>query len=211
MGTIRKRTSKLGEITYCVEIRIKGHEVYKTFSDEEDAKMYLWYKEKLIYNIINYEIPIKERVTLTDIYELKIREIDPNNKRSIDDFKYSLQRTLPFLPEKKLFSEYTYEDWLNCCKELFNTKVNRGSKEKNRDMSLSTLRKIFAHHSSCISCAQRKGIDIENFPLKVLNSHITPLLNKEKYGEVDEENIKKALNDLSESFFPKPQPILVKG
>lgn len=179
MASIRKRPNGNG-FSYYVSIRKKNAEIHKSFQSEEDAKLYAFYKETLIDNMKNFDIPLNSRVTLRQIYELKIDNIERDywKKVSISDFEDSYKNIFPFIKENKFVCEFSYEEWLNAAKCLLNTDVFRGAKKEHtkRKMSLNTLRRHFASASSCFSFAQSQGLDLDNHPLKVIQTFITPLI-----------------------------------
>jgi len=179
MASIEKRAKKNGEINYQVNIRRKGFEIYKTFRTEEDANLYAFYKERLIDNMDNFEIDIKNRVTLKDILEIKLNSVE--DIRARQDIENSYMRVHPYI-EDKFLSEISYDDWLHIAKSLLGESVYRGAKnEKNkRLMSVSTLRRYFAVMSSIFSNAANHGIRVHNHPLDVLKAYIYPEVNKAK-------------------------------
>jgi len=181
MASIDKRKNKDGSFTYRVAIRKNKIEVYKSFSIEEDAKLYAFYKERLIDNMNNFEIPLKHRITLNNIFEIKLSSISNNDKKSVNDFENAKTKILKFLPDK-FYHEITYDEWLLAAKNIMNMDVFRGSNTaKNlRKPSPSTLRRYFACASSAVSHAQSQGIELENNPLKILQTFITPIMKKEK-------------------------------
>lgn len=177
MATIVKRKNSNG-VVYRVSIRKKGMETYKTFKEESDAKLYLWYKERLMDNMSNFEVPLCERITMDQIIEMKTSSLGSDCTRSISEFNNCLVYIKSFIPNKIFYKEYNYEDWLTLAKELLKTDVYRGAKTESakRKMSCRTLRRIFASASSAVNFAIHKGINIENYPLKVMQLHINPLL-----------------------------------
>lgn len=177
MANIRKRISRTGEITYSVNIRRKDIDVCKTFFDEEDAKMYIWYKERLIDNMKNFEVPLSDRITLQQVFEMKISTIPECNRKAISDMNMSKNRLCEIFGKNKFLHEISFEDWVNAAKKLCTCDVFRGAKTENskRKMSTSTLRKIFAYASSSISYALKKGLNFENHPLKVMQTYINEL------------------------------------
>jgi hypothetical protein len=180
MATITENYRK-DKINYKVQIRKKGIDVTKTFSNKDDADLYIFYKERLIENMENFNVPINEQVTLTQIVELQISNVDLFKKRQINDVKRSLNRINEILGKDRLLSTISLEEWVECVKILYSMDVYKGAKTSNgkRKMSLSTLKKIFSHISSAISYAKKQGIIIENLPLKVIQSYIRPLEEKE--------------------------------
>jgi len=173
MSRIEERILKDGRKSYRVSIRRKNIEIYKTFLEREDAELYSYYKEKLIDNMNNFDVEIKESIRISDLFELKINTLESHQVREIKDFGNSLERISLFLGNKFL-NQISFNEWLECAKSLINIEVYRGSKSPKgkRKMSMGTLRKIFAHASSCISYAKTKGIVLDNHPLKVIQCFI---------------------------------------
>lgn len=180
MARIEKRKNGSG-FSYRVVIRRKGIEIYKSFPEEEDAKMYAYYKEKLIDNMTNFDVPLKDRVTLRQILDMKLKEMQDHDKRSKADMELSFSRVMERLPKNKMFvNQLTYEDWLEIAKDIYNTNVHRGVKQEHtaRQMSPISLRRLFASLSSAMSHAQGCGIELDNHPLKVIQSYISPMIKK---------------------------------
>jgi hypothetical protein len=182
MASIEKRTTKSGEITYRVSIRKKGREIYKTFHDLEAGKLYAYYKENLITNMENFEVPIEKRISLNDILELKQKTIDESNLREISDFNFNKNKLSELFKNKIFYIDISYDEWLACAKALLDSYVYRGGKTERgkRKMSPHTLRKIFAHASSAVNHAKEMGIPLENHPLNVMQTFITPLIKNMK-------------------------------
>lgn len=180
MASITKKISSNGEISYKVCIRKKGVEIYKTFFTEEDAKLYEFYKENLIQNMDNFDVPISERITLNQIIELKLDDLRKNkiSDRYIVDFNYVLNHIKNYMDMNQFVCKISYNDWINVAKNLLESDVYRGAKTEigKRKMSISTLRRIFACISSAYSFAMSKEINIENLPLKVLQVYIYPMM-----------------------------------
>lgn len=175
MATIEKRMGKEG-MTFKALIRRKGFEICKTFKTEEDAKLYAFYKERLIDNMEHFDVPLKERITLEEILDLKLRAIKEYDKRTQNDMEMSFKRCKRYLPEKKYYHEFTEKDWLSCAKNLYSEDSWRGSKENLLKISPVTLRRILANVSSAISHCQKLGVDLENLPLKIIQTFINPMM-----------------------------------
>lgn len=178
MANIVKRIKQDGEVAYRVKIRRKNVDISKTFFMEEDAKLYAFYKERLIDNMENFEVPIKDRITLEQIFEQKIAKIPVTNKREINDVENSMHRLVEIFGDK-YYQQITYEEWVDAAKKLLGQYVFKGTKTVNtkRLMSLKTLRKIFSHASSAVSSLIYTGIEMDNLPLKVIQTYITPMIN----------------------------------
>ncbi len=175
MATIEKRKNGNG-FSFRVSIRRKGIEIYKTFKTEEDANLYAFYKERLIDNMEAFDVPLKSRVTLRQIIELKISTLDKSIGRAVEEFEIACDRVSKFLDKDKFIDGITFDEWLNIAKSMLQEDVFHGSKTENgkRKMSLGTLRRYFANISSAISYAQTQGIEINNIPLKVMQIYINP-------------------------------------
>ena len=178
MATIDTRLNKDGTTSYRVSIRKKGQELYKTFSTEEDAKLYAWHKERLIDNMANFDVPLKDRVRFKDILTMKMDSLPVTDTKTMSDFKLSGERICNLLPDL-FMHEISYDTWLKCAKDLLDMDVYRGARTElaKRKMSPNTVRRHFACASSGISYAQSKGINIDNHALKVMQTFITPLIN----------------------------------
>jgi len=178
MGSITKINNKDGSHKFKVKIS-RGDTIFcKSFFDEEDAKLYIFYKERLIDNMKNFEIPLHETLTLEQIFELKIEKTTKIQRKEIEDFNLSLSRLQTCFGKNKCYSEISIEDWTQAVKSIMHLKVYRGAKNKNgeRDISLKSVKKIFAHASSCITFCQNMGFKIDNKPMIVIKNTINPLI-----------------------------------
>jgi len=174
MAVIEKKISKDGDVSYKVKIRHKDFEIYKTFRQEGDAKLFAWYKERLIDNIQNFDIPLNQRITLQQIIELKVKAIDSKDERSKKEFLLAFERVFSLLPkEKKFYAQYSPQDWDDLLKNLSSFEVYKGciKEETKRFMSRSTIRRTLACISSAVSYAMSQGIDLENLPLKLIQKY----------------------------------------
>lgn len=177
MASIDKRPKKNGEISYEVNIRRKGFEISKTFRTEEDANLYAFYKERLIDNMDNFEVNIKNRVTLKDLTELKLKNV--TERRARQDIENAFMKVRPHIGDKFL-SEITYDNWIEIAKKLLGEYVYKGARNETnkRLMSIASLRRYFAVISSIYSNAGTYGIEVENLPLKVLQNYIYKQMGK---------------------------------
>lgn len=180
MAQIEERKKSDGKISYRVLIRRKGIEISKTFYEYEDAKVYVYYKEKLIDNMESFDVPIEKRITILQMIELKINSIDPSNKRGLCDFDIMIEKLSKVISLDTFLDSISYEGWITIAKDLFKVPVYKHGKTEacKRNMSIVTLRKYFANISSCFSHAISLGINLENHILKVLKIYINPLLKK---------------------------------
>ena len=136
----------------------QGFEVSKTFGSFEMANLWIKYKEDLLDNMDAFEVDIKDRVSLKEIFDLKLKSFE--TERSRHDTDYTFNRISEFVDVERIAKEIPYEEWLNIAKKIYEKPVYRGAvKEKNkRKMSPITLRKIMASLSAVISHAQSLGI-----------------------------------------------------
>lgn len=178
MGSITKRKNSDGTISFRVDVRRKNIDISRTFFTEEDASLFILYKERLIDNMKNFDVPLKERVTLKQLFELKLSSISETNKRMIDDLNHTLDKLEMNFPKDKFVSQLTYEDWLIAAKAIYETPVYVGFKNaKNmKQMSIVTFKKLMANASSVFSHAISKGLDLENHALAIIRKYITPLM-----------------------------------
>ncbi len=173
MAVIQENKLKDGSFSYRVQIRKSGHsEIYKTFHTKEDAEIYCFYKERLIDNIEAFEVPIEKRMTLNEIFELKLDASSKLDRKTVLDMENAYRLCDTYIDVKRYMYEITYK---------FHN-VFRGAKTDNgkRKMSPVTLRRHFACYSSAFSHAIGLGFNIENLPLKILQNYINPILKEFK-------------------------------
>lgn len=161
-------------------IRKKGVEISKTFSSRDMAELWARYKEDLIDNMDAFDVDIKDRVSVKELFELKLKTFE--TERSKHDTDYTFSRISEFLDVSRCMKEIGYDEWIDIAKRIYEKPVYRGAvKEKNKKkMSPVTLRKILASLSAVVSHAQSLGIALDNHPLKVIQSFINPMIKKEK-------------------------------
>ena len=129
MGSINKRVNSNGDVSFCVKIRKKQIDITKTFFTEEDAKLFIYYKERLIENKANFDIPLAKRITLDYCIDLKLQEKDRNSKE-INSFSCARDKFNEKLGKDKFLCELTYEDWLRVAKEIMIEPVYKGTKRE---------------------------------------------------------------------------------
>jgi len=180
MAHIKERVNKKGETTYSVKIRKKEVDIQKTFYSLEDAKLYEFWKERLIQNMENFEVDLKDRVTISQLYDMKSKTIKSCDKRYASDFEFSKKRLVDFFGETRFIQSITYEEWVGFTRHLLDTDVYKGAKTENgkRKMSPESARKVLAYTSASISHAISKGIELDNLPLKVIQVYLRPFLKK---------------------------------
>lgn len=180
MATIEKKILKDGKITYRVQVRKKGLEISKSFIDEEDAKIYAFYKERLIDNMGNFEIPIQNRLTFRQLFDLKLDTVPLSEVKAISDLCVARDKFSQVINIDKFLYDISYEEWLKCAKDIFKLPVYKGTKAEHnkRDMAPKTLRRVLATASSIFSHAISLGIPIENHILKVIQVYVNPMIKK---------------------------------
>src|SRR5277367_4070142 len=87
---IRERQGKTGVVSYSVCIRKKQGEYHKTFTYREDAELYDAYKTRLLECKENFNVDIKDRVTLEALFELKAKE--STDRKFLSDLKKALEK-----------------------------------------------------------------------------------------------------------------------
>jgi len=162
MASISERENKDGTITYRVSIRKKGSSLEKSFYTKEDAELYSYYKERLIDNMSNFEVPIKDMVRMEEIIEMKKKSILDSDRRTKNSYDVNLSRFNEFFGKDKFLCNISYDDWVKFAKHLSDLTVYRGAKTEigARKMSINTLRKVLAEFSSAFSHAISLGINI---------------------------------------------------
>lgn len=177
MAHIRSRITKKKDKTFSVEIRKRGIDITKTFSKKEDAELYCKWKENLIELMDNFDVDISQTITIEELFNMKLSSVGEGNKRTYNDINNVKTTILSCLSDKKFASDMSFDDWKNLAKSLYDKDVYRGAKSGNniRKISLETLRKFFAYCSASYSHAQTLGIELENHPLRVIQTFITPL------------------------------------
>jgi hypothetical protein len=101
---------------------------------------------------------------------LKIDSSKEKNKRSISDFLHCKKIFKDVFIDKRFYTDISYLDWENAAQFLWKQETYRGSVKNKVKRSVSTLRRLFANASSCVSHAIQNGINLENHPLKVISS-----------------------------------------
>ena len=175
MAAFEKRIRKDGTFSYQVNIRKKKYNITKTFCEEEDARLFAYYKEKLIDNMENFEVDIQDRVTFKQIIELKIKSLD--SEKSAYSFLNCYKKIMEHIKPHTFIVELSFEDWTDCAKKMYCNDVCGHIKNKieKRPISLKTVRNNFAYASSAFSYAISKGIKLENHPFMVINQYINSL------------------------------------
>lgn len=170
---IEIRKNKDGSKAYRVTIRKKGTEVTKTFSNEEDAILFENYRTRLIECMANFEVPIKDRVRLVDIVDLKIKR--SSDLRSISEFELANKRVMEVMKPHIFLNELTYDDWKDAFEKIAKKEYPKRHNSPHMQLiAAKSLRRIFASLSSAFSTAIANGISLENWPLKIVQEIINP-------------------------------------
>src|SRR5258708_28344047 len=112
MASISERENKDGSITFRVSIRKKGFSFEKSFFKKEDAELYSYYKERLIDNMSNFEVPIKDMIRMDQLIEMKKKSIADSDKRTKNGLDINLSRYQEFFGIDKFLCDISYNDWL---------------------------------------------------------------------------------------------------
>ena len=181
MVAISKIKNSDGSISFRVRIHHGEKEICKTFYNKDDALAYSKFKENLLNNMKNFDVDIKDTVTLLQILELKKNKIDELNKKEINDFSESIRKISLYIDINRLYISISLQEWIKLSSDLSTINVHRGAQSgsNKRMISPKTLKKIFAHISSSVSLSRENGIVIDNHPLTVIQTHISKLLKKQ--------------------------------
>lgn len=165
MATIQKINDR-----YRVQIRKKDIEIYSSFKNEEDAKLWAEYKEELIDNISAFDPPLKEMITLKDAIELKI-EKGKETMKDINDFKNLLEYFDKFC--YRSLNSITYDELMKYYDEKLKIPIRKGGSKNNENTGIkklpspSTVFRKFQYLSSVYQDVINYGVEIENIPLKI--------------------------------------------
>lgn len=184
MATLEKVQNKDG-ISYRVQIRKKGVNIYKTFYNEDDAKLYIFYKENLIQSMDSFDVKLGDRVTFQQLLEIKKKHLTNTDKRTWNEYDILSKKYSNFFGDDKNLHEITFDDWVSFSTYLLSLEVAKGNQNRKNPMSMRTLRRYMSTASGIISFCQKLGINIDNIPLKVIQQHITPKLRKESHEAAD--------------------------
>lgn len=172
-----------GRKNFSVSIRRKGHNITKTFSDKETAELYAKYKEALIDEMENFDVPKKDLITLDSAIECRLEELlnAKADRRTVLDVK-GLRGFFPEFMNLTL-SELTYEMLKNKIEKMMVEPIRRGGdRDKTGKLILQspvTIRRKVAMLSSIYSLMIKKGVDCENIPLRIL-SFLHEIIKKKK-------------------------------
>jgi hypothetical protein len=180
MGTIKKILNKNGSFSFRAIALHKDEQIHHTFTTEEDALLFIAYKERLLKNKEAFDVDISKTISFEDLMNLKKATFPSTDRRTLGDIETSLTRLKEMFKDKIIYSNITYEDWKNAAVELSKISVYRGAKngKNKRLISIHTLRKIFAHASSAVTHAQSLGMELINHPLAVIKTTINCLKKK---------------------------------
>lgn len=169
MASIQKRGDN-----FRVQIRKEGFiNIEKTFSNEEDAILYSKWKEDIMQNIANFEVPKEELITLDTAIDMKIEEgikagLDKRTMASLNNLKSIFSKLL-----KNSIHELGYEDYLKIAKELMVTEVRKGGSNSGggdyRLPSKETVINRFKYLGTVYGHLIKKGFSVINHPLTVVN------------------------------------------
>jgi hypothetical protein len=168
---------------FYAQIRRKEIELYATFSNLQDAELWIKYKEDLIDLISAFNPPIDEMITLFDAIELTIIDAQERKIKEIQDFRFLHKCFEPFcqLP----LNEITHEMLLDFFNESMNTPIQKGRNTDDKNtgvMKLPSIHTIFRRYGylSCVyELMIRKKWLVHNHALTVCKI-MRPFLKKNK-------------------------------
>lgn len=184
MANIKKIKDK-----YHIQIRKKGYpQVSRSFFELEDAEQYVYYKEKLMQNMKNFQIPIEDRLTLEFVLDKKIEGSEHLSNKTQMELKNTRLRLMNYFGKNRMYNDISLDEWQKFAHDCSEMYVYRGGKNENckRRMSPETLRSIFAYTSSAVNFCKDEGAKLLNHPLTIMQTYITPLIRKKQ--------IEKAMN-----------------
>jgi hypothetical protein len=156
--------------SYKVRIRRKDLNLFSHFKNKYDALLWAAYKEDLIDQIIAFDPPLKDMVTLQDAIELKIQNADYKSKKYLYDYKGLLTYFDKF--KEKNLSEISYQDLLSHFDTLLNIPIRRGGNSDDNGIKKlpepNTILKKYAYLSTVYQLMIEKGMEIENIPIKIV-------------------------------------------
>lgn len=164
MGSISEKNGR-----YSVEIRKKGINLSSTFDSRESAELWMRYKESLIDEIVSFDVPLKDVITLRSAIELRIRNIGEKSDDTLMDIKF-LKTVFEHHLDKPI-SELTFDVLMEDFTRMSTMIVRKGGNGKDnghaRQQSLSTILRKFRCLSTVFSLMIKEGMDIDNYALRI--------------------------------------------
>lgn len=170
MATIQKRTLKNGDVSYRVQVRLKGHPVqFATFSRLTDAKKWAHSTEAALRERRFFKNAESKKHTVSDLIERYLEKIERDNKKRASDIAHLLDWWKAELGyciladlTRSLISEKI--DKL-ASKTVF--RVNKGTGKKERTpITPATINRYIAAFSHVCSVAVNEWEWLENNPLQ---------------------------------------------
>ncbi len=160
---------------YMVKIRKKGFpEISQTFETEEDANLFIKYKEDFFDQISSFEPSPKELITIGMAIDLKIQEQESKNasQKTIESI-----RLLKFIFSDVIdesIHDITEKRWLDIAMKLLSRKILSG--KKDRTISFRTVFNRFNTLSTIFSYL----ISLNYIDVNPVHPIVQMLRNKEK-------------------------------
>jgi hypothetical protein len=166
MASIRKIQQR-----YHVQIRKKNISICASFNDRDTAILWSKYKEDLIDQIIQFDVPMNELMTLNDALDLKLKDMIEKrlDTRDIKIIRNDFQEFLN-IPIKNI----KYEDYLEKMKKMSKQIVKIGGTLDRQETGIKkiqspkTIIRKMALLSSTYSLLIGMGIDLENSALRAM-------------------------------------------
>lgn len=189
MGTIKKRNNN-----YSAVVRLKGHQLYKTFTSKELAEIWIKYQEDLINDMDNFKAPPESLIIIFQCIELKLKSLEEKNvdSRTIYDFK-NLPNDFKEIMDCPL-NDLTVDMVKKITNEMLGSIVRKGGSKKNESSGIfsqcspSTVLRKLRLLSAVISYMIEKGANVINPCIPIIsNIKMSILKRKGKlYDEIDD-------------------------
>lgn len=175
-----------------VVIRRKNVEISATFDTEESAQLWAKYKDRLIDEMHNFDVPKKDLIIFSDSIKFKMESLQQNKShpKTVTDIR-TLLNTFSEFNDLEM-SKITYEMILSKAQELLNSITRKGGSKNNPDsgrkqqMSPHTVMSRLRQLSSVYSNLLEMGVQIDNIPLKVI-AYLKNLIGTDEIDKKSEE------------------------
>lgn len=161
MAAIEKRTTKDGQTTYRVKVRLKGFPAQSaTFTRLTDAKKWVQHTESAIREGRHFKNTEAKKHTLADAINRYIKSVLPHKPKSIKDQKSQLNWW------KEAIGHYTLADITPALIAEQRDKLNNGTTILKTKRSSATVNRYLAVLSHLFTIAMKEWGWIENTPLR---------------------------------------------
>lgn len=164
MASFRERKGRHEAI-----IRRKNLFLSASFSTKEDAELWAAYKEDLIDQIVAFEPPLEQIITLGDAIQMRVDTAKEKGTSDIGDIKILFQSFEKYIDLP--IQEISYDDLANHFEYLMTVPVKRGGNPNNLEAGLKTMPSMyttfrkFSYLSTVYEHLIKEGVRIQNHPL----------------------------------------------